>query len=282
LQSFLGFVNYVHRFVPDMARLTAPLTDLLRKGVAFTWGEKEHAAFSALKNVLCSSPVLRIADPHRPFEVVTDASDIANGLQPITYESQKLHSSENNYPIHDREMLAIVHAFKVWRCYLTGADVTVRTDHKSLQYLRAQPHLNPRQFRWLDFLESNFHYTVTYKKGVSNIADALTCPTAQIHAILLTQTTPLCVWSCWLHGVHPPSTSPISPNPPFTPLSIPTATPTSPPHPPPPPHSGMCSSGRERRRGGSRSLTPATPIPSPPLLHPQKGDGGEGGGWGAV
>ncbi|CAI7795911.1 unnamed protein product [Closterium sp. NIES-54] len=72
LQSFLGFVNYVCRFVPDMARLTAPLTNLLRKGVAFTWGEKEHAAFSALKNVICSPPVLRIADPHRPFKVVTD------------------------------------------------------------------------------------------------------------------------------------------------------------------------------------------------------------------
>ncbi|CAI7731485.1 unnamed protein product, partial [Closterium sp. NIES-54] len=175
LQSFLGFVNYVRRFVPDMAHLTAPLMDLLRKGVTFTWGEKEHAAFSTLKTVLCSLPVLRIADPHRPFKVVTDASDIAigavllqdfgNGLQPIAYESRKMHPPEKNYPIHDREMFAIVHAFKVWRCYLTGADVTVRTDHKSLQYLRAQPHLNPRQIRWLDYLESNFHYTVTYKKG---------------------------------------------------------------------------------------------------------------------
>ncbi|CAI7812241.1 unnamed protein product, partial [Closterium sp. NIES-54] len=209
LQSFLGFVNYVRRFVPDMAWLTAPLTDLLRKGVAFTWGEKEHAAFSALKNVLYSPPILHIADPHRPFEVVTDASDIAigavllqdfgNGLQPIAYESRKLHPPEKNYPIHDREMLAIVHAFKVWRCYLTGADVTVRTDHKSLQYLRAQPHLNPRQIRWLDFLESNFHYTVTYKKGASNIADALIRPTAQIHAILLAQTSPL-LTGLFTHG----------------------------------------------------------------------------------
>ncbi|CAI7873657.1 unnamed protein product, partial [Closterium sp. NIES-53] len=145
LQSFVGFVNYVRRFVPDMAHLTAPLADLLQKGVAFTWGEKEHAAFSTLKNILCSPPVLRIADPHRPFEVVTDASDIAiravllqnfgNDLQPIAYESRKLHSPKKNYPIHDREMLAIMHAFKVWRCYLTGADVTVRTDHNVRIYL---------------------------------------------------------------------------------------------------------------------------------------------------
>ncbi|CAI7859272.1 unnamed protein product [Closterium sp. NIES-54] len=193
LQSFLGFVNYVRRVVLDMAHLTAPQTDLLRKGVGFIWGEKEHAAFSALKNVLCSPPVLRIADPHHPFEVVTAVllQDFGNGLQPIAYESQKLHPPEKNYPIHDRKMLAIVHAFKVWHCYLTGADVTVRTDHKSLQYLCAQPHLNPRQIRWLDFLESTFHYTVTYKKGASNIADALTRPTAQIHTIPLAKTSPL-------------------------------------------------------------------------------------------
>ncbi|CAI7818333.1 unnamed protein product, partial [Closterium sp. NIES-54] len=154
LQSFLGFVNYVRRFVPNMAQLIASLTDLLRKGVEYTWGEKEQAAFSALKNLLCSPPVLHIADSHRPFELVTDASDIAvgavllkdfgNGLQPIAYESRKLHPPERNYMIHDREMLAIVHTFKVWRCYLTGADVTVRIDHHALQYLRAQLNLNLR------------------------------------------------------------------------------------------------------------------------------------------
>ncbi|CAI7773950.1 unnamed protein product [Closterium sp. NIES-54] len=99
LQSFLGFVNYVLRFVPDMEWLTTPLTDLLRKGVAFTWGEKEHAAFSALKTVLCSSPVLRIADPHHPFEVVTDTSDIAIGavlLQSSANVYSPLHTSHKN------------------------------------------------------------------------------------------------------------------------------------------------------------------------------------------
>ncbi|CAI7855723.1 unnamed protein product [Closterium sp. NIES-54] len=109
LQSFLGFVNYVRRFVPDMAKLTAPLTALLRKGFVYTWGEKEQAAFSALQKILCSPPVLHIADPHRPFELVTDASDITrgavllqdfgNGLQPIVYESRKLHLPER--AIHD-------------------------------------------------------------------------------------------------------------------------------------------------------------------------------------
>ncbi|GJP32701.1 hypothetical protein CLOM_g17302, partial [Closterium sp. NIES-68] len=116
--------------------------------------------------------------------------DFGEGLQPIAYESQKLHPPERNYPIHDKEMLAIVHTFKVWRCYLTGADVTVRTDHRSLQYIHAHPLLNPRQIRWLDFMESNFHYTVTYKKGASNIADPRSRPSAHLNSIIIAQTSP--------------------------------------------------------------------------------------------
>ncbi|CAI7871273.1 unnamed protein product [Closterium sp. NIES-53] len=108
--------------------------------------------------------------PSRPFEVITDASDFAigavllqdfgNGLQLIAYESRKLQAAKRNYPIHNKEMLAIIRAFKLWRCYLTGADVTVCTDHKSLQ--------------------------ITYKKGANNIADAMTRPTAQSAAVLIT------------------------------------------------------------------------------------------------
>ncbi|GJP35905.1 hypothetical protein CLOM_g20446, partial [Closterium sp. NIES-68] len=109
---------------------------------SWSWGENEKNAFSTLKTFICSAHVLRITDAHRPFEVITNASDIAiggvllqdfgEGLQPIAYETRKLHLPERKYPIHDMEMLAIVHAFKVWRCYLMGADVTVWTDHRSL------------------------------------------------------------------------------------------------------------------------------------------------------
>ncbi|CAI7870373.1 unnamed protein product [Closterium sp. NIES-53] len=120
-------------------------------------------------------------------------------LQPIAYESRKMQPPERNYPVHDKEMLAIVHAFRVWRCYLTGADVTIRTDHKSLQYLRSQPTLDPRQIRWLDYLESNFNYTVTYKKGANNIADALTRPSMQIAAVLVARTNPV-LTGLFTHG----------------------------------------------------------------------------------
>ncbi|GJP57848.1 hypothetical protein CLOP_g17626 [Closterium sp. NIES-67] len=173
LQSFLEFVNYVRRFIPNMAGITGSLTDLLRKGTLFEWGERQQTAFDELRNSLTDFAIGAIL-----------LQDFNDGLQPIAYESRKLQAAERNYSVHDKEMLAIVHAFKVWRCYLTGADVTVRTYHKSLQYLCAQPNLNPLQIRWLDFLESNFHYTITYKRGANNIANALTRPSAHLASII--------------------------------------------------------------------------------------------------
>ncbi|CAI5460341.1 unnamed protein product [Closterium sp. Yama58-4] len=89
---------------------------------------------------------------------------------------KKLHGAELNYPIHDKEALAIVVAFKAWRCYLEGAKTTVYTDHCSLKYLKSQPTLSRRQVRWVDFLETHFHYDIVYKPGLHNKADALSRP----------------------------------------------------------------------------------------------------------
>ncbi|CAI7857143.1 unnamed protein product [Closterium sp. NIES-53] len=108
-----------------------------------------------LEDFLVSTLVLRIANQSKPFKAITDASDFAfgavllqdfgNGLQPIAFESRKLHAAKHNNSIYEKEMLVIIHEFKQWRCYLTRADITIRTDHKSLQYLRSQPYLNPQK-----------------------------------------------------------------------------------------------------------------------------------------
>ncbi|GJP44986.1 hypothetical protein CLOM_g4375, partial [Closterium sp. NIES-68] len=133
-----------------------------------------------------------LSDPERDYVIEADASDQAvravlmqdqgNGLQPIAYLSKKLHGAELNYPMHDKEALAIVIAFKAWRCYLEGRRTTVYTDHCSLKYLKTQPNLSRRQVRWIDFLETHFHYDIVYKPGHKNKADALSRP-AHVAAI---------------------------------------------------------------------------------------------------
>ncbi|GJP40450.1 hypothetical protein CLOM_g132 [Closterium sp. NIES-68] len=200
LQQFLGFANYYNRFVPQYAKLAAPLTNLLKKNTPYKWETKHQEAVEQLKQALTSAPVLILPDPERDYVIEADASDQAvgavlmqdqgNGLQPIAYLSKKLHGAELNYPIHDKEALAIIIAFKAWRCYLEGRRTTVYTDHCSLKYLKTQPNLSRRQVRWIDFLETHFHYDIVYKPGHKNKADALSRP-AHVAAIQIEGMNPL-------------------------------------------------------------------------------------------
>ncbi|CAI7767097.1 unnamed protein product [Closterium sp. NIES-53] len=139
LQQFLGFANYYSRFVPNYAEIAAPLTNLLKKNTPYQWEAKHQEAVEQLKTTLMSAPVLILPDPELDYVIEADASDQAvgavlmqdqgKGLQPIAYLCKKLHGAELNYPIHDKEALAIVNAFKAWRCYLEGRKTTVYTNH---------------------------------------------------------------------------------------------------------------------------------------------------------
>ncbi|KAL0325067.1 UNVERIFIED_CONTAM: Transposon Tf2-11 polyprotein [Sesamum radiatum] len=78
-----------------------------------------------------------------------------------------------NYPTHDLELAAIVHALKIWRHYLYGETFQIFTDHKSLKYIPTQKELNLRQRRWIELLK-DYDCTIDYHPGNANIvADAL-------------------------------------------------------------------------------------------------------------
>ncbi|GJP69601.1 hypothetical protein CLOP_g593 [Closterium sp. NIES-67] len=185
-QHFLGFANYYNRFVPQYAKIATPLTNLLKKNTPYKWEPQHQEAVEQLKQALTSAPVFILPDPERDYVIEADASDQAvgavlmqdqgNGLQPIAYLSKKIHGAELNYPIYDKETLAIIIAFKTWRCHLEGRKTTFYTDHCSLKYLKTQPSLSRLQVRWIDFLETHFRYDIVYKHGHKNKADALSRP----------------------------------------------------------------------------------------------------------
>ncbi|KAL0282321.1 UNVERIFIED_CONTAM: Transposon Tf2-12 polyprotein [Sesamum angustifolium] len=84
-----------------------------------------------------------------------------------------LRPHEINYPTHDLELAAIVHALKIWRHYLYGEKFQIFTDHKSLKYIPTQKELNLRQRRWIELLK-DYDCTIDYYPGKANIvADAL-------------------------------------------------------------------------------------------------------------
>ena len=70
------------------------------------------------------------------------SQDHGQGDQPVAYESRKMTPAKLNYPVHEKELLAIVHAIKIWHVYLEGRPFKVVTDHASLEYLQTQPKLS--------------------------------------------------------------------------------------------------------------------------------------------
>ncbi|WVZ76740.1 hypothetical protein U9M48_024685 [Paspalum notatum var. saurae] len=86
----------------------------------------------------------------------------------IAYASRQLKDHEQNYPTHDLELAAVVHALKVWRHYLIGNKCEVYTDHKSLKYIFTQPDLNLRQRRWLELIK-DFDMSIQYHPGKANV-----------------------------------------------------------------------------------------------------------------
>ena len=91
----------------------------------------------------------------------------------IAYASRQLRSHELNYPTHDLELAAIVHALKIWRHYLYGETFQIFIDHNSLKYISTQKELNLRQIRWMELIK-DYDCTIDYHPGKANkVTDAL-------------------------------------------------------------------------------------------------------------
>nr|AAV31288.1 putative polyprotein [Oryza sativa Japonica Group] len=141
--------------------------------------EECEQSFQELKNRLISAPILILPDPKKGFQVYCDASKLGLGCvlmqdgKVVAYASRQLRPHEKNYPTHDLELAAVVHALKIWRHYLFGTRTEVYTDHKSLKYIFTQPDLNMRQRRWLELIK-DYDMGIHYHPGKANVvADAL-------------------------------------------------------------------------------------------------------------
>ncbi|KAL0421010.1 UNVERIFIED_CONTAM: Transposon Tf2-11 polyprotein [Sesamum latifolium] len=151
------------RFVKDFSVVAKPLTNLLKKNTPFNWNDRCAQSFEELKRRLTSAPILALPSG--------DGGYVHGKV--IAYASRQLRPHEINYPTHDLELAAIVHALKIWRHYLYGETFHIFTDHKSLKYIPTQKELNLRQRRWIELLK-DYDCTIDYHPGKANIvADAL-------------------------------------------------------------------------------------------------------------
>lgn len=166
------------------ATIAAPLTALTRKDVEFKWAKLHQDAFDTLRNALIRAPLLTEWDPEAQTIMEADAGGYAigavftqqqtdNSWKPAAYYSSKLDPTQVNWPIHDKEMWAVVAALRNWRAELLPVNFKVHNNPKNLGYFRQVQKLSERQMRWADELQQ-YDFMLVHKPGTSQVtSDAL-------------------------------------------------------------------------------------------------------------
>lgn len=182
VKRFVAFVNYYRKFIPNFAEIAYHLNKMCKKNAVFEWDDNCQKSFETLKEKIIGHPILQYPDlsQDNEFLLQTDASNYALGAilsnkdnRPVAFASRGLNKAEKNYPIIEKELLAIVWAVKHFRPYLYGRKFKIFTDHKPLVYLFGMKDPSSRLTKFRLTLEE-YDFEVVYVKGTDNAAaDAL-------------------------------------------------------------------------------------------------------------
>jgi len=187
IQSFLGFANFYRQFIFNYSDIVIPLTRLTQKDIPWKFNSSCQDAFNSLKKAFTSASILTHWIPDAQLIVETDASDYAlaailsvvnedNEVHLVVFHSHTFTAVELNYDIHDKKLLAIIEAFKIWRHYLEGPayPIDVVMDYKNLEYFSTTKVLTRRQAQWSKYL-SQFNLVIRFRPGcLGTKLDALT------------------------------------------------------------------------------------------------------------
>ena len=143
VRRFLGMVNQLGKFSPNLAEKTRPLRELLKKDNTWLWGVPQRDAFAEVKEALIAAPVLALFDPTRETTVSADVSCYGLGavllqrqpngtMKPVSYISRSLTPTEQRYAQIEKEALAFTWACERFSDYLVGLQFGIETDHKPL------------------------------------------------------------------------------------------------------------------------------------------------------
>ena len=172
LQRFLGMTNYLNKFIKNYSEKTAPLRELLRNDVVWSWTEAHQQAFDRLKEDLMNPPVLKYFDPDKPVVLSVDSSKSGLGaacLQedaPVAFASRALSDAETRYAQIEKELLAAVFACKKFHDFAYGRKVVIETDHKPLITIVKKPlHAAPARLQRMLLQLQRYNLEFIYKKG---------------------------------------------------------------------------------------------------------------------
>lgn len=172
VQRLIGTVNYLTRFLPNLADTLQPFRQLTRKGIEFCWTADHDEAFRRLKEALTNTPVLRYFDPQLETTVQCDASQSGLGAalmqrgQPVAYASRALTATEQNYAQIEKELLSVVFGMTKFHHYVYGRHTYAESDHKPLEVIMKKPIQDtPKRLQRMLLQLQQYHLTITYTRG---------------------------------------------------------------------------------------------------------------------
>ena len=185
VRALQGVLSYYRRFLPNLAGITTPLTELTKKHARFKWTPECEKAFQFIKENLQTIPYLSYPDPKLDYIIYCDASDTAIGgclvqkspeddvERPIYFMSQKLTDTQKRWATIEKECFAVVMALKKFEHYIYNSKVTLYTDHMPLIYMLRSDINNKKVAHW-SVLISAYDVEIKHIPGKNNtIADLL-------------------------------------------------------------------------------------------------------------
>ena len=179
VRSFLGLMNYYHKFLLNLATVLHPVNQLLEQSNQWTWTTECEEAFVKVKNLITSDLVLTHYNPGRPLRLACDASPVGIGAvlshimedgseRPIAFASRTLSKAERNYSQIDKEALALGWGIKKFHLYLFGRHFTLVTEpHEPLTSIfnlrKGVPAMTVARLQRYPLFLAGFDYIIEYK-----------------------------------------------------------------------------------------------------------------------
>ncbi|UYV77712.1 K02A2.6-like, partial [Cordylochernes scorpioides] len=172
LQRLLGMVQYLSRFIPNLAEKTKNMRLLLKKDTPWLWDESLDCDLLEIKTLLRTAPTLKFFNPNGNLTLSVDASSYALGAvllqngKPIAYASSALNSTQQNYAQIEKEALAIKFGCDKFHQLIYGKTVDVETDHRPLETIFKKPLSKaPPRLQRIFLQIQQYDLRIKYKKG---------------------------------------------------------------------------------------------------------------------
>ena len=161
VQQFLGLVQYLAHYTPDISAYTTPIWGCVRNGHLFEWMPLLDKCFESIKTLAWKAPILKPInyDNLDPIWVITNGSKAGVGAvygqgpdwktcRPAGFMSKKFSNAQQHYWTHKHKTIAVLEALMKWEDKLLGRKFTLVMDHKGLEYFETQKNLSDRQVQW--------------------------------------------------------------------------------------------------------------------------------------